>query len=275
MAPVQASASGGVSLGPIGIGLQALQAAAQFGIWYELHQMQKLQKAQFHERRHAWLNDIAEQWVAEHRDAVCLKQDCTDALSSEAAKLFDVYVESDQVDIPEVLLLKVRRIGDYLDAVNRLHAISLNRAVASSRSDARWALPEEVDTRQSVIDTFQVDTQRAQVALDSSKRFGWDIFSIPAKYGSLKKSQLKLDRATKAPDLLRLKGAADQVKRTVRTRDIFMSEQGLPNGTVLTATETELGGTIQVRDPSVWRRTKAFFLRKDILRPIPFSESAA
>jgi hypothetical protein len=55
-------------LGVASIGLQAISTAAQVGIWWELHDMKNLSKAQFEERRIGWLDDIANQWINEHRN---------------------------------------------------------------------------------------------------------------------------------------------------------------------------------------------------------------
>ena len=116
MTPVDLSSSGEV-LGGItfGEGALALQAVAQFGIFLEMRRMNKLKEAEFEERRHSWIYDITEQWIAEHRDTTVHLRDVTRAVSRECQKMWDKVCENDSVDVPQIVLLRLSRLTEFLE----------------------------------------------------------------------------------------------------------------------------------------------------------------
>ena len=138
MVPHQCPQSASLDLGMVAPAMSAVTAVAQFGIWYELHQMNRLAAAQFEERRIQWLNGIVDQWIDEHRDKSGLEVDVTLAMAREAEKLLGKLTEDDVMDVPQALLLKVSRVSDYLDELCATWCTVQQRLVEASGSDEVW-----------------------------------------------------------------------------------------------------------------------------------------
>lgn len=124
---------------------QALSAIAQFGIFYELHQLRRLQEAQFEERRLGWLDAILNQWIDEHREACGIRFAVTDRVAIELNKLTEKLTENPKMDIPQVLVMKLDRVADFLQENYRLQAQVLNLLVETSGSDSEWSLADDLD----------------------------------------------------------------------------------------------------------------------------------
>jgi hypothetical protein len=140
MIPHACPISSSVALGTIGFGMQALSTIAQFGIWYEVNRMNKLGHAQFEERRLQWFDQILEQWIAERREAPGLKLDVTAALFTEGHKLLQKLSDLDDMDAPQVLLLKADRVAQYLDTLSTFWCLTLAQLVTHSGWDPKWII---------------------------------------------------------------------------------------------------------------------------------------
>jgi len=141
MTPIDAS-SGGNLLGGITLGEAelALSAIAQFGIFFEMRRMNKLKEAEFEERRHAWIYDITTQWIEEHRDSMGILRDITLAVSRECQKMWDQVCANDKVDVPQVVLLRLARLTEFVEWNYFFAAFASNYIVEASGSDEDWLL---------------------------------------------------------------------------------------------------------------------------------------
>lgn len=163
MTPIEASrAACGQSLGLITPGAEALSALAQFGIYYELHKMNKLMAAQFEERRHGWLDAIIQQWIEEHRDTFGIQRRVTDALAAEVTKMTEKVAETSQMDVPQVLLLKLDRLTDFMEQHYRLQASALNALVKISSSNDSWLYDLNVDLRESSLALLRAEKDQSE-----------------------------------------------------------------------------------------------------------------
>ncbi len=240
-------------LGPIGVGLDAISVVAQFGIWYEMHKMNELAATQFEERRLAWLSQVIDQWVVEHRDGSGIKLDVTSAVSREVGKLVEKVTDLEKLDVPQVLLLRAARLADYIDAMSFLWAKVLQLLVTASASDSNWQfLPapstETVDLMFSNLRSSAGDGTGAwwQGAIGVAAMFipvvgpgiGGGLLGGAISEGLDRKSKLKkLARLESYPELLRLGIAADQLLHLAAFTTTFLERQQLPKGAGLYAVE--------------------------------------
>ena len=291
MEPVNQAVRSSAALGPIGVGLQALEAVASFGMWYEMHKMQRVMTAQFHERRHAWLNDAADQWISEHSELREIRRDSTEALAREAEKFFGVYLDDDKVDLPEVLRLKLKRIADFLDNLQTVHAHSLNEIVAITDSSEKWALPAGVDTAEAVLEPFRERLASAEGQWDKTKHAGWGMLAVPipivggviagvsggtfaSAWSDRRDARKYLDRASAVPELLRIRASMELLADTVLIRDYLMTMQDLPSGSYLAIQADATTGKLLLRAPSGKSGSRTRAVRKSALRQVPFPEDA-
>jgi hypothetical protein len=162
MTPIEASrAAFGQSLGLITPGAEALSALAQFGIYYELHKMNELMEAQFEERRHGWVDAIIHQWIEEHRDTFGIQRRVTDALAVEVAKMSEKLADTSKMDVPQVLLLKLDRLTDFMEHHYRLQASAFNALVKISGSSDSWSYDLNVDLRESAMASIRAEKDQS------------------------------------------------------------------------------------------------------------------
>jgi hypothetical protein len=156
MTPIDLS-SGGDSLGSITLaeGGLALSAIAQFGIFLEMRRMNKLKEAEFEERRHAWINEITIQWIEEHKNSTGILGDITLAVSRECGKMWEKVCENDKVDVPQVVLLRLARLTEFLEWNYFLAAFASNYIVEASGSDKGWLLEPNVSSEAIAIDLLR------------------------------------------------------------------------------------------------------------------------
>jgi hypothetical protein len=218
--------------------MQALSVVAQFGMYYELHRMRRLQEAQFEERRLGWLDSILDQWIEEHRQQPGLQYQVTHRIAAEVSTLIEKLGENTLVDIPQVLLLKLDRVTDFLQENYRLQSAVLNSLVLASNSDAVWLL-------ESDLDFFQIARTRLEEAINEAAQrrassIGWGmmgaaLFIIPVAGpflggGALgasgtavwdsHKAKRAAERLLEVPELLRFLIVAD----TLRVPALYLKE---------------------------------------------------
>jgi hypothetical protein len=156
MKPIDLS-SGGDPLGGVTIaqGGLALSAIAQFGIFLEMRRMNKLKEAEFEERRHVWINEITIQWIEEHRDSTRILRDITLAVSRECQKMWEKVCENDKVDVPQVVLLRLARLTEFLEWNYFLAAVASNYILEASGSDKDWLLEPNASSEAIAIDLLR------------------------------------------------------------------------------------------------------------------------
>lgn len=238
-------------LGMIDVGLEIFQTVAVFGIWYELHKKNVIDSAQFEERRHAWLNDILNQWIAEHQHTPGIKVDTTQHLLRETYKILDKLIEEKKFDIPQVLLLKCSRIAEYFDELSLMWASILNNIIVASKSDKAWVVQfKGSDTQIKEL----ISEVRSENAKDNSGRWlaalGISALLFPfispiigvgligAGIGNeFDKHSFKkiIAHVEDYPDLLKLILASEQLLSIFAVVEEFMMRQELYTGTILYA----------------------------------------
>lgn len=134
--------SGGKFLGgmPLGGAGMMLSAIAQFGVYLEARQMRRINESAFEERRHAWIDDITNQWIAEHESATGIQRQITNAVSIECSKMWESLCANEKVDVPQSLLLRVARMTEFLEWNYFLVASATNSLVDASNSANNWRL---------------------------------------------------------------------------------------------------------------------------------------
>jgi hypothetical protein len=132
-----ASSLGGITLGPEGL---ALSAIAQFGIWMEMRKMNKLREAEFEERRHSWITEITNQWIDEHSQTHGILRDVTEAVGRECEKMGEKVCDNDKVDVPQTVVLRLKRLAEFLEWNYAVVAFGNNQIVEASGSDENWLL---------------------------------------------------------------------------------------------------------------------------------------
>ena len=252
MTPHTCSTDESLYLGTISIGLQALEVIGTFGIWYELHKKNVIDSAQFEERRHAWLNNMLNQWIAEHQHTPGIKVDTTEHLIKEAEKILVKLTEEEKFDIPQVLLLKCSRIAEYFDELSLMWASILNNIVVESKSDRAWIVPfKESDAQVKELiselhsENAKGNSGRWLAALGISSLLytfispiigvgliGAGIRNEFKKHSDEKK---KITHIEDYPDLVKLILAGKQLLKIFRTVKDFMERQEFNTGTMLYA----------------------------------------
>jgi hypothetical protein len=147
MTPFSPSNGGGL-LGsvPLGGAGMALSAVAQFGIYFEMRRMNHLKEAEFEERRHGWINDIASQWIEEHKHMSGIRRDVTVAVSRECQKMWEKLCANQSTDVPQSVLLRLSRMTEFLEWNYAIAASASNSLVSASGSDDQWVLEPTLDT---------------------------------------------------------------------------------------------------------------------------------
>ncbi len=103
----------------------------------------ELMEAQFEERRHGWVDAIIHQWIEEHRDTFGIQRRVTDARAVEVAKMTEKLADTSKMDVPQVLLLKLDRLTDFMEHHYRLQASAFNEryGLDSSREGSNVKRP--------------------------------------------------------------------------------------------------------------------------------------
>lgn len=136
--PTTAAAElGSFSLGGASL---ALSAISQFGMYLEFRKLGVLRAAEFEERRHNWLIDITDQWIEEHRDTHGILRDVTSAVEKECEKMWEQVCGNHKVDVPQTLLLRLKRMAEFLDWNYKVAAHANNLVVEATGSDEEWFL---------------------------------------------------------------------------------------------------------------------------------------
>lgn len=148
MTPFSPSNAGGL-LGsvPLGDAGMALSAVAQFGIYFEMRRMNHLKEAEVEERRHGWINDIASQWIEEHKHTSGIRRDVTVAVSRECQKMWEKLCANEMTDVPQSVLLRLSRMTEFLEWNYSIVASAANGLVTASGSDERWILESTLNSK--------------------------------------------------------------------------------------------------------------------------------
>lgn len=249
MIPHACPISSSVGLGTIGLGMQTLSTIAQFGIWYEVNRMNKLSHVQFEERRLQWFDQILEQWIAEHREAPGLKLDVTTALCTEGHKLLQKLSDLNDMDAPQVLLLKADRVAEYLDTLSTFWSLTLAQLVTHSSSDPKWII--EPTSSADIVATLIEEAQNEHKDSSSNWFKGalgiatWFIPVVgPVIGGGLVGTAIgnaldrravlrEVDRLSEFPELLRLPIAAERLVVISATVEEFLERQEIESETTL------------------------------------------
>ncbi len=129
-------------------GALTLSAVAQFGIWMEMRKMTRLREAEFEERRHSWLIEITNQWIDEHSRSHGILRDVTAAVATECSKMWDKVCKNEKVDVPQALILRIRRLTEFLEWNYSVIALAHNQIVESSASDKNWVLNPDLTSEE-------------------------------------------------------------------------------------------------------------------------------
>lgn len=138
-----ASELGSFSLGSASL---ALSAISQFGMYLEVRKLGVLRAAEFEERRHNWLIDITDQWIEEHRDTHGILRDVSAAVVKECEKMWEQVCDNQKVDVPQTLLLRLKRMAEFLDWNYKVAAHANNRIVEATGSDEEWFLDPDLSS---------------------------------------------------------------------------------------------------------------------------------
>lgn len=251
---LHACPSESIVLGYASLGVHALTAVAQFGVWYELRQANELAAAQFEERRNQWLDEALAQWITEHRDSAGVRLDSTRALGIEASKLVERLLAHDDMDVPQVLLLKVERVANYLDDLTAVWRTLHRELVSASNSDPTWVhdAPTSAVLVEQALDGARDDAQSLPGATRAAAALGFAAWFVPAVGplfgGSIlggavvreidkQRAEKRANRLAEFPQLLRLSVAAQQAAEGLLRFESFLERQGLPEGIHLFAVD--------------------------------------
>jgi len=138
-----ASSLGGITFGQGGL---VLSAIAQFGIYMEMRKMNKLREAEFEERRHIWITEITNQWIEEHSDSHGILRDVTMSVTKECEKMWEKVCDNEKVDVPQTVILRLRRLTEFLEWNYAVAAYANNYIVEASASDNNWLLNPDVSS---------------------------------------------------------------------------------------------------------------------------------
>lgn len=274
MRPLNQSLRGANLIGPVGLALEALETAAQFAMWFELHQMRRLMEANFEERRHAWLNNIFDQWIEEHQNGDGIRRDISNAMTAEASAFVQAVAENARISIPQQILLKATRIADYLDSVYTLHAKTLQGLVSATRSASGWAIPAELDTRQATHRLLTAKNDEAETRWKSHRKVALGLIplgpflalrSFLGSWLALRQTKDATQRAADVAPLIRLEISLRSVDWASSILWTFMNIQGLQAGSMLLVSASDHQGRILVYEPGLWRRFRSRVLRWPVL----------
>jgi hypothetical protein len=140
-----ASSLGGMTLGSGGI---ALSAIAQFGTWMEMRKMNKLREAEFEERRHSWITEITNQWIDEHAQSHGILRDVTESVAKECEKMWEKACDNDKIDVPQSVILRLKRLAEFLEWNYAVVAFGNNQIVEASDSDEKWILDPDASSEE-------------------------------------------------------------------------------------------------------------------------------
>jgi hypothetical protein len=160
MTPFNPSNGGGL-LGsvPLGGSGMALSAVAQFGIYFEMRRMNHLKEAEFEERRHGWINDIASQWIDEHKHTSGIRRDVTMAVSRECQKMWEKLCKNELIDVPQSVLLQISRMTEFLEWNYAIAASAANTLVKASGSDVQWILEPTLNSESIATEMVRTHAQ--------------------------------------------------------------------------------------------------------------------
>jgi hypothetical protein len=277
-------------LSGMGVGLQALTGLAVFGIWYEQRTQRKLQQAQWEERRVNWLDSILNQWIAEHSEIPGVAVDATLALQREVEKLTDALIENAQVEIPEIIHLKLERVSNYIDELDSKWSMVLSLLGDASDSDPIWRDIPSMSSEQLAQETLEELADETQFRINdiwqgvmglaagfvpvvgpaiAGGTLGWLVGDISEKRNLRK----RIDRISEYPQLLRINFAVDQLMTTRQLVDVFFNEQELPADYRLYGTTRGLDMDAELRLgpswPSAWYRRPFVRFAQPRLLPVP------
>ena len=139
-----ASSLGGITFGQGGL---VLSAIAQFGTYMEMRKMNKLREAEFEERRHIWITDITNQWIEEHSVSHGILRDVTMAVTKECEKMWEKVCDNEKVDVPQTVILRLKRLVEFLEWNYAVAAYANNHFVEASASDKEWLLDPDVSSK--------------------------------------------------------------------------------------------------------------------------------
>lgn len=233
-----------LSVGPLATSLKALNTIARFGIWYEKHQMRQLHEAAFEERRHAWLNDILQQWIDEHITRSGIRIDVTRSVAKETRNLFEALVETKRMDVPQSLLLRCQRMSDYFDDVALFWANVTERLVDRSASHADWIWDaQSSDTTTQAVTNQMLERSEFGLSRIAIGAAGLGVFMIPGAgliagafgggtIGTLigeemdrRELRKQAECAEQYPEILRLLIASEQLADVAQVYTWFMERQ--------------------------------------------------
>jgi len=157
--PMNASSLGRLDLGEMGITLSAI---AQFGIWMEMRKMNDLREAEFEERRNIWIADITSQWIEEHSRSRGIARDVTISVSKECEKMWVKICENPKVDVPQTVLLRLKRMTEYLEWNYAVVAAASNYIVEASDSEVEWLLDPDVKSESIALDFLREAEEAAE-----------------------------------------------------------------------------------------------------------------
>lgn len=160
MTPFSPSNGGGI-LGsvPLGGAGMALSAVAQFGIYFEMRRMNHLKEAEFEERRHGWINDIANQWIEEHKHTSGIRRDITMSVSRECVKMMQKLYANEMTDVPQSVLLRLSRMTEFLEWNYAITAAASNSLVNASGSDDLWILEPSLNSEAIATEMVRLHTE--------------------------------------------------------------------------------------------------------------------
>ncbi len=280
---------GGIPLGGLGL---ALSAVAQFGIYWEARQMRRLNEAAFEERRHAWIDDISDQWIEEHKSSIGVQREITSAVSLECRKMWEKLCVNEAIDVPQSLLLKISRMNEFLETNYRLAASASNSVADASDSIRRWRLDPSIKT-QDIVKEILAD------AIKESKGEWWKgllkvaggvpLLIVPgvgpfAGGGAIGYGAAEMFRCLTTSDtdyehledklpLLQFGIAAELLDRTTRVLRHLLDQQEFENPARFVISEMDSNriefALIPTEKPGLFRKTKFN------LKPIPYPDSEA
>jgi len=145
----------------------------------------------------------------------------TDALAVEVAKMTEKLADTSKMDVPQVLLLKLDRLTDFMEHHYRLQASAFNALVKISGSSDSWSYDLNVDLRESAMASIRVEKDQtssgrweglAQAAIGVPLLFipflGPSLGGGNIGYGTVKaytehRKVERLEKLEKFPELLR------------------------------------------------------------------------
>jgi len=267
MIPYACPLADSVVLGNIALGLGAVIATLQFACWYETRKMRELAQADREERRRIpWLNHIMDQWILEHRHNNGVRADITLSVAREAGKMLARLIELRDMDVPQMLLLKVKRLSDYFEDLGRFWSDCLRVLANASKSPEGWK-----------IDTKMVLKEETDRRMKEFEHAGGGLWSTVHKY----LGGPDHERALAFPELIRIQVSAEHLVRVFRLVNGFLAYQTPKWGTRLYligagSNTTLLFGPDCPRSETWYRPVQRLALRTGIIRGlrwVPFGRA--